>query len=145
MKLYKLGALWNSGIVVVKNSYLKSLFNQFDKKLYSLVKKSFVSSYKEMEFILLGQKGWDQLPSISFDYAILEKKFKKIVVQLDIKWSDLGTFESIYKIKKTIGNVESINTKNCFYFSNHKILITNDVKDLNIINTRRYNTSIKKR
>ena len=43
MKLYKLGALWNSGIVVVKNSYLKSLFNQFDKKLYSLVKKSFIS------------------------------------------------------------------------------------------------------
>ena len=136
LKLYKLGALWNSGIVVVKNNYLKSLFKQFDKKLYSLVKKSFVSSYKEMEFIFLGQKGWDQLPTISFDYAILEKEFKKIVVQLDIKWSDLGTFESIYKIKKTIGNVKTINTKNCFTFSNHKVLITNDVKDLNIINTR---------
>ena len=136
LELYKKGALWNSGIVVVKNSYLKSLFNKFDITLYSLVQKSFKSSYKEMEFVFLGRKGWDQLPSISFDYAILEKEFKKIVVQLDIKWSDLGTFESIYKIKKTIGNVKNINTKNCFTFSNHKVLITNDVKDLNIINTR---------
>ena len=48
----------------------------------------------------------------------------------------MGTFESIYKVKKSIGNVKNINTENCFSFSNHKILITNDVKDLNIINTR---------
>ena len=136
IRLHRLGALWNMGIVVVKNSYLKSLFNQFDKKLISLIRKSFLNSRKEMEFIFLGKKGWDQIPSISFDYAILEKEFKKIVVKLDISWSDLGTFESIYKVKKSIGNVESFNTENCFSFSNHKILITNDVKDLNIINTR---------
>ena len=129
-------SLWNSGIVIVKNNYLKSLFNQFNKKLYSLVKKSYVNSRKDMEFIFLNKKGWDQVPSISFDYAILEKEFKKIVVQLDITWSDLGTFESIYKIKKSIGNVESFNTQNCFTFSNHKVLITSEVKDLNIVSTK---------
>ena len=136
LKLCKIGALWNSGIVVVKNSYLKSLFSKFDNSLFSLVRKSFESSCNEMEFILLGKKGWNKVPSISFDYAILEKEFNKIVVQLDITWSDLGTFESIYKINKSIGNVESINTKNCFIFSNHKFLVTNEVKDLNIINTK---------
>ena len=136
LNLCKTGALWNSGIVVVKNSYLKSLFNKFDKNLFSLVKESFENSCKEMEFILLGKKGWNKLSSISFDYAILEKVFNKIVLKLDIIWSDLGTFESIYKIKKTIGNVESFNTKNCFMFSNHKFLVTNNIKDLNIINTK---------
>ncbi len=136
LNLCKTGALWNSGIVVVKNSYLKSLFNKFDKNLFSLVKKSFENSCKEMEFILLGKKGWDKLSSISFDYAILEKVFNKIVLQLDIVWSDLGTFESVYKIKKSIGNVKSFNTKNCFMFSNDKFLVTNNIKDLNIINTR---------
>ena len=135
-KLHKIGALWNSGIVVVKNSYLKSLFNQFNKNLLSSVKESFKYSSKEMEFIFLSEKGWNQIPPISFDYAILEKQFKKIVVKLDIIWNDLGTFESIYEIKKSIGNVQSINTKNCFMFSNHNVLITNDVNDLNIINTK---------
>ena len=136
ISLQKLGALWNSGIVVVKNSYLKSLFNQFHKKLFTLASESYKHSYKEMEFILLGKKSWHQIPSISFDYAILEKKFKKIVVQLDIMWSDLGTFESIHKIKESIGNVENFNTQNCFTFSNHKFLITKDVKNLNIISTK---------
>ncbi len=134
--LHRKGALWNSGIVVVKNSYLKSLFNQFNKKLYLSVRTSYAHSHKEMEFVFLNKKGWDQAPSLSFDYAILEKKFKKIVVQLDIAWSDLGTFESIYNIKKSIGNVKSINTENCFLYSNHNTLITNNVKGLNIINTR---------
>ena len=32
--------------------------------------------------------------------------------------------------------MKSINTTNCFTFSNHKLLVTNDVKDLNIINTK---------
>ena len=31
---------------------------------------------------------------------------------------------------------ERINTKNCFTFSNNNLLVTNDVKDLNIINTK---------
>merc|ERR1712023_384730 len=118
ISLHRQGALWNSGIVIVKNNYLKSLFNQFNKKLYSLVRKSCAHSIKDMEFIFLDKKDWNQVSSISFDYAILEKEFKQIVVQLDIIWSDLGTFESIYKIKKSIGNVESINTENCFSFSN---------------------------
>ena len=136
LKLHKLGALWNSGIVIVKNSYLKYLFNKFEKRLFSLVKESFENSYKQMEFIILGPKSWNKISAISFDYAILEKSFKKIVVPLDIIWSDLGTFESIYNIKKSIGKVESINTKNCFTYSNHKVLITNNIKDLNIINTK---------
>ena len=135
-KLHKIDALWNSGIVIVKNSYLKSLFNQFDKKLFLFARKSFKCSRKEMEFIFLGKKGWNQISSISFDYAILEKEFKKIVVKLDLIWSDLGSFESIYKIKKSIGNVKNIDSENCFAFSNHKILITHSVKDLNIINTK---------
>ena len=136
LKLHKLGALWNSGIVVIKNSYLKSLFNHFDKKLFSLVKESCKFSREEMEFTILDKKAWNKIPSISFDYAILEKQFKKIVIQLDIIWSDLGTFESIYEIKESIGNVKKINTHNCFTFSNHKVLVTNEVKDLNIINTK---------
>ncbi len=77
MKLYKLGALWNSGIVVVKNSYLKSLFNQFDKKLYSLVKKSFVSSYKEMEFIFLGKKVGIKFLPFHLTMLYLKKNLKK--------------------------------------------------------------------
>ncbi len=136
IKLHKLNALWNSGIVIVKNSYLKFLFNEFYKKNFSLVENSFRNSYTNMEFIFLGKEDWNKVKSISFDYAILEKKFKKIVVPLDIDWNDLGTFESIYNIKKSIGNVERINTKNCFTFSNNKLLIANDVQDLNIINTK---------
>lgn len=135
-KLYESNCLWNSGIVIVKNSYLKMLFTKYARDLFNKVKSSFNKSYKNMEFIFLGSTDWNKISPISFDYAILEKKFKKRVVPLEIKWSDLGTYESIYAISKSIGNVERINTQNCFTFSNHNFLVTNNVKDLNIINTK---------
>ena len=136
VKLYKNKALWNSGIVIVKNKYLKYLFNEFYKKDFLLIKDSLENSYKEMEFTFLGKKDWSKIVSTSFDYAILEKKFKKMVIPLAINWNDLGTFESIYNIKESIGHVERINTKNCFTFSNNNLLVTNNVKGLNIINTK---------
>ncbi|MAH88856.1 MAG: mannose-1-phosphate guanylyltransferase/mannose-6-phosphate isomerase [Pelagibacterales bacterium] len=144
IQLYKNNALWNSGIVIIKNSYLKFLFNKYFKKNFLLVKNSFDNSYKNMEFTFLGQKDWNKIPVISFDYAILEKTFKKMVIPLAINWNDLGTFESIHDIKESIGQVERINTKNCFTFSNNNLLVTNDVKDLNIINTKEITLVTKK-
>ena len=34
------------------------------------------------------------------DYAILEKSFTKLVVPYKGNWSDLGTYDSLYKVKK---------------------------------------------
>ena len=144
LKLYKKKALWNSGIVIIKNKYLKDLLNQHSKKLFNMVRNSFENSHKNMEFLYLNKKYWNKIIPISFDYAILEKKFKKIVLPLDVTWSDLGTYESIYKIKDTIGNVEKISTKNCFAFSNNKLLIIKDVEDLNIVNTKNFTLVTKK-
>ena len=67
-----------------------------------------------------------------------------MVIPLAINWNDLGTFESIHDIKESIGQVERINTKNCFTFSNNNLLVTNDVKDLNIINTKEITLVTKK-
>ena len=53
-----------------------------------------------------------KISPISFDYAILEKKFKKMVVPLNTNWSDLGTYESLYDVNSSIGDVIKFNTKN---------------------------------
>ena len=97
-----------------------------------------------MEFLFLGKQDWEKIPPISFDYAILEKKFKKMVIPLDIFWSDLGTYESLYSIKESVGNVEKIKSENCFTFSDDKLLVTNNVKNLNIINTKDFTLVAKK-
>ncbi len=135
-KLIKKNALWNTGIVLVLNHVLISLFEKYASDLYEKTKLSCKNTVTDKEFLLPASKPWKKIQSISFDYAILEKKFPKYVVPLKTKWSDLGTFESLKKIKQKSGDVISLDTKNCMTYSNDKLLLTTGIKDLIIINTK---------
>jgi mannose-1-phosphate guanylyltransferase len=45
-----------------------------------------------------------QIPSISVDYAVMEKSKKIKVVSSEFIWSDLGSFESVYEYLVSIGH-----------------------------------------
>ncbi|MBF96991.1 MAG: mannose-1-phosphate guanylyltransferase/mannose-6-phosphate isomerase, partial [Pelagibacterales bacterium] len=91
---------------------------------------------KDNEFFILDKTPLLNTKSISMDYAVLEKKFKKLVIPFNCKWSDLGTYESIYKVKKSYGNVLSVDAKNNFTYSDNKLLVVAGVKDKVIVNTK---------
>jgi mannose-1-phosphate guanylyltransferase len=44
------------------------------------------------------------IPSISIDYAVMERSKKKKVVSSQFEWSDLGSFESVYDYLIKIGH-----------------------------------------
>ncbi len=135
-KLFKEKAFWNSGIVIVKNSTLINLFKKYAMDLYLKCQLSAENSYKDNEFFFLEKKHWTKINSCSFDYKILEKNFRKLVVPLNIFWNDLGTYESLYESINTVGDVININTKNCFTYSNDKLLVTSGLNNLIIVNTK---------
>jgi mannose-1-phosphate guanylyltransferase/mannose-6-phosphate isomerase len=59
------------------------------------------------------QEGFAKLPSISFDYAILEKAVqRKCIVFEDLFWSDVGSFDALYDLfqKDAQENAMSVNT-----------------------------------
>ena len=95
-KLIKKNALWNTGIIVVKNEVLVSLFNKYSKDLYQKSILSCKKAKKENEFYVLDKTPLQNAKSISMDYAILEKNFRKLVIPFNSKWSDLGTYDSIF-------------------------------------------------
>ena len=135
-KLIKKNALWNTGIIVIKNKILIEIFKKFSKKLYEKSIMSCQKAKKDNEFFILDKTPLLNTKSISMDYAVLEKKFKKLVIPFNCKWSDLGTYESIYKVKKSYGNVLSVDAKNNFTYSDNKLLVVAGVKDKVIVNTK---------
>ena len=61
------------------------------------------------------------MPSISIDYAIMEKSDKIALVELQSDWNDLGSWQSLYEIKEKdengnvlTGKVVTDNVKNSF-------------------------------
>ena len=92
--------LWNAGIFICNLHTIKGemerylpemtdLFNPRDKNVYNTA--------AEKEFV---QNSYNNSPSISIDYGVMEKTRKAWVFPADFGWSDLGTWESIYDYAK---------------------------------------------
>lgn len=82
--------LWNSGMFMWKNLTILNLYNQYAKELYDLF-----SLYQPGEDI---QAVYQQSPSISIDYALMEKTEQAYVMAVDFGWSDLGTWASLFEV-----------------------------------------------
>ncbi len=140
------GYLWNSGIFMFKTgtflNELKSLSYEVYKKSFDSVNNSLRREDADLEVIEIKQEDMEQVPNISFDYAILEKSQKIKVIEVDFKWSDLGSFDSLFEnynkdksnSLKIVDKLIEINAKNNFILSD-KLVSLIDIEDLIIIDT----------
>jgi len=85
---------------------------------------------------------FDKMPSISIDYAIMEKSDKIALVQLESDWNDLGSWQSIYDVSAKdknnnvmIGHVLDEGSKNSFVYASSKLVATIGLEDIVLIET----------
>jgi mannose-1-phosphate guanylyltransferase/mannose-6-phosphate isomerase len=82
-----------------------------------------------------------KMPDISIDYAVMEKSKRGVVIPMDIYWSDIGSWDSLYDVLEKdkkgnaiLGNALTKDTENSLIIGGNKRLIaTVDLKDLIII------------
>lgn len=127
---------WNSGMFSFKASVMMKELNIHQPELL-----------KEMEQLdlsgsMVSQKDYERLPNISIDYAVMEKTDKSVVLPSDFGWSDIGSWKSLYDFipKDANGNVIdgdviSNRTKNCFIMGYERLIATNKIKNMVIVET----------
>ncbi|WP_286968664.1 mannose-1-phosphate guanylyltransferase [Flavobacterium sp. UBA4854] len=84
--------LWNSGMFCFKASVLLEELKQFQPDVYLKSKQVWEASkdgFLDLDLSI-------EIPSISIDYAVMERSKKIKVVPASFSWSDLGSFESVY-------------------------------------------------
>ena len=84
--------LWNSGMFCFKAGVLLDELKQFQPEVYERSKAVWQASkdgFLDLDLSL-------EIPSISIDYAVMERSKKIKVVPASFSWSDLGSFESVY-------------------------------------------------
>ena len=89
--------LWNSGIFLFRASDLIQAFEKYAAPILSHVRKSILQGRNDLDFFRLGNEDWSQCDNISIDYAVLEKVNNLAVVPFNGSWSDLGSWDSIWK------------------------------------------------
>jgi mannose-1-phosphate guanylyltransferase/mannose-6-phosphate isomerase len=85
---------------------------------------------------------YPELPNISMDYGLAEKADKVAVVPVDMAWSDLGSWDSIYQRHEknadsnvTRGEVVTVDTQGSLLWNAHGLLATLGVSNLAVIQT----------
>lgn len=128
---------WNSGIFMFKASTLLSELKTCSPDIYSLLNNFDFTSSDEIPYI-----EFDKMPSISIDYAVMEKSDKIALVKLESDWNDLGSWKSIYDVSTKdgdgnvkIGHVLDEGSKNSLIYSSSKLVATIGLEDVVIVET----------
>ncbi len=127
---------WNSGMFCFKASTIIEEFESYHPKILSELNK-LVSKNKK-----ISTKEYENLPSISIDYAIMEKTSKGAVLPSDFGWSDIGSWKSLFDFVPKNSENNFINgdvilnkTKNSFIKSNGRLIAVNCLEGIAVIDT----------
>jgi mannose-1-phosphate guanylyltransferase len=114
--------VWNSGMFVWScRTFLEEIKN-FDSKLFQLFDRP------DMDEVI--DEIYAQSPSISIDYALLEKSNHVVTKTVDFGWSDLGTWGSLYTLKSHDANKNSTQGNHIVLSETTNCLIENKGKQL---------------
>jgi len=92
--------LWNSGMFCFKAGILLKELKAYQPDVYEACMKT----RKRSEDGVLDDEMSLQIPSISIDYAVMERSDRIKIVPARFGWNDLGSFESLYDYLKASGH-----------------------------------------
>ena len=131
------GYLWNSGMFVFKASVFMDMLAQYQPDIYQQICTINQDNLAEC---------YAKLPNLSMDYGLAEvlvKHAEKVaVVPVDMAWSDLGSWDSIYARHEkdasnnvTHGDVVNFDTKNSLIWTETGLLATLGLNNVVVIQT----------
>ena len=123
---------WNSGIFMFKASVFLEELAKHSPEIYAKLSGFDFKYSNEIPFT-----EFDKMPSISVDYAVMEKSDKIALIR-----NDLGSWKSIYDVSTKdkdgnvkIGHILDEGSKNSLMYSSSKLVATIGLEDTVIVET----------
>ena len=133
---------WNSGIFLFKARTILNEVSKFAPDVISICKESLENISSDMGFQRLNKDIFFKCPNISIDVAVMEKTKLGTVLPLDADWSDIGSWNSVWKTstKNTNnnfikGNIVEQDTYGCYLRSESRLITAIGLKNLIIVET----------
>jgi len=136
------GYLWNSGMFMFKASVFIDGISTHAPEIGVSIKNAVNRAKQDLDFIRLESSAFESSPSDSIDYALMEKSDNVVVVPLDAKWNDIGSWSALYDIgvkdansNVITGDVITKDVFNTYINANHHMVVAIGVDDLVIVDT----------
>lgn len=136
------GCVWNAGIFVVKAGTAADLVARHAPEIHQAVQAAVADIAVDNQFFRLQPDAFSSSPSISIDYAVLEKETRVAVVPYEGDWSDLGSWDAVAGVhaadddgNRSEGDAWFSSSENCFVHSPDKLAVVLGMKDVVVVDT----------
>jgi mannose-1-phosphate guanylyltransferase / mannose-6-phosphate isomerase len=134
---------WNSGMFVFKASrYLQELA-AFAPDILAASKAAYAAAETDLDFVRIDKVEFIKCRSESIDYAVMEKTQDALVLPLDVGWSDVGSWSSLFDALPADedgnvlqGDVMLYDTHDCYVHSTSRLVAAVGMDDHIIVETK---------
>ncbi|WP_308515752.1 mannose-1-phosphate guanylyltransferase/mannose-6-phosphate isomerase [Sphingomonas flavescens] len=110
---------WNAGIFLVKASTLIDEMRRYLPDSLDAIERSVAAATTDELFVRPQTDAFLEAKNISIDHAIMEKTNRGMVVPVSMKWSDVGSWDAVWKLgdkdhnsNVVQGDVVALDTRN---------------------------------
>lgn len=123
---------WNSGMFAFTIATMLAEFRAYSPEISRRMPRTLARMTADFK----------NMPSISIDYAVMERSRRAAVLPIDILWSDVGSWDSLPEVitpdrdgNVKVGDVLALDTKNTIVMGENRLISTIGLKDLIVIDT----------
>ena len=134
---------WNSGMFLVKASLFLNELSKFSPDIYEACQMAVAQVKVDRDFIRMNKEKFLECPSKSIDYAIMEKTNTAVVVPMDVGWSDIGSWSSLWDLSEkdcsgnaTYGDVVLHGSRNSYIRTDGMLVAAIGVDNLVLVATK---------
>ena len=136
------GYYWNSGIFVLHAGTFLDELARLEPAILEAARGALARAEEDLGFMRLERTSFAAAPSISVDYAIMEKTKAAAMLPVDIGWNDVGSWGSLWDIAPrdargnyVHGDAVLEDTSGCYVHGEKALIATIGIKDLVIVDT----------
>lgn len=89
---------WNSGMFLFTAKAFLAEMERLEPSMLRSCRDAVTHAHRDLDFIRLGEAAFLACPSQSIDYAIMEHAARAAVVPVEMGWSDVGSWQSLWDI-----------------------------------------------
>lgn len=132
--------VWNSGIFLASARHLLKELERHAPGVVEAARAALATGERDLDFLRLGAEAFQGCPSISLDYAVMERTDTAALVSLECGWTDLGSWSALWDISEKdlhgnvlVGDAVAEDVKGCYLRGEGKLVAAVGLQDLIVV------------
>jgi len=133
---------WNSGMFAFSPARFLEELGKHRADILAGAQAAWREARHDLDFTRLDAKAFAACPAESIDYAVMEKTDSAAVIPVDIGWSDVGSWSTLWEVGEkdahgnvVRGDVHLNGTENCYVRGESRMVSVLGVKNMVVVET----------